>query len=245
MQPASGLPADEEPNFSGETQNSKQRKTTTIERARLGNQRGKSTIATGAQNSVAASTVSLTNSKAPVALAETSMTTEALPTDLAQEVPPDYLQSRCPASARDSLLEAMQAEKARVTAELGNLTAERVKPRQLPSLEISPKLATSPSLELSPKLATGAIDGPTQALVTVDARMGGKAPLPPLVAQREQPVLPHEHPSVEPGEQAKLQPGRLAPLNGNAVRRDTSPHYRRDSPPETLWRKAPMGPIGK
>lgn len=52
MQPASGLPADEEPNFSGETQNSKQRKTTTIERARLGNQRGKSTIATGAQNSV-------------------------------------------------------------------------------------------------------------------------------------------------------------------------------------------------
>ena len=55
------------------------------------------------------------------------MTTEALPTDLAQEVPPDYLQSRCPASARDSLLEAMQAEKARVTAELGNLTAERAK----------------------------------------------------------------------------------------------------------------------
>jgi hypothetical protein len=177
----------------------------------------------------------------------------------------------------------MQAEKARVTMELGSLATERVKPRKLPSLEISPRLATSPSLEISPrlatspsleispKLATGAADGHTPALATepVDActkelglvdvdglnrtenvaadalRIGGKAPLPPLVAQREHPELPDEHPAVESVEQAKLQPGRLVPLpstataNGNAIHTDSSP---------PMWRKAPteaLEPIGR
>lgn len=231
----------------------------------MGNQREKSTIATGTSNSVAPSTVRITVSKALVAPAETSTTTEALPRDLAQEAPPDHtsqhsdLGEGAPSSARDSLLEAMQAEKARVAMELGSLATERVIPRKLPSLEISPRLAT------------GAADGHTQALVTepVDAgtkelgledvdglngtenvaadalRVGGKAPLPPLVAQREQPELPDEQLSVESVEQAKLQPGRLAPLpstakaNGKAIHTDTS------SP---TWRKAPMEalePIGR
>jgi hypothetical protein len=268
----SGLPADEEPDDSAENRYGER-----VERARLGNQREKSTIATGTSNSVAPSTVRITVSKALVAPAETSTTTEALPRDLAQEAPPDHtsqhsdLGEGAPSSARDSLLEAMQAEKARVAMELGSLATERVIPRKLPSLEISPRLATSPSLEISPKLATGAADGHTQALVTepVDAgtkelgledvdglngtenvaadalRVGGKAPLPPLVAQREQPELPDEQLSVESVEQAKLQPGRLAPLpstakaNGKAIHTDTS------SP---TWRKAPMEalePIGR
>ena len=180
--------------------------------------------------------------------------------------------NRAPPKTQASLLEAMQAEKARVTMELGSLATERVKPRKLPSLEISPRLATSPSLEISPKLATGAADGHTQALVTepVDActeelgledvdeldrtenvaadalRMGGKAPLPPLVAQREQPELPDEHPAVESEEQAKLQPGRLAPLPSTATAIGNAIHTDIDSPP--MWRKAPteaLQPIGR
>ena len=275
-QPPSSLPADEEPNDPNDSAENRYSKR--VERARLGNQREKSTIATGTSDSVAPSTVRITVPKALVAPAETSTTTEALPRDLAQEAPPDDpsqhsdLGEGAPSSARDSLLEAMQAEKARVTMELGSLATERVKPRKLPSLEISPRLATSPSLEISPKLATGAADGHTQALVTepVDActeelglvdfdgldrtenvaadalRMGGKAPLPPLVAQREQPELPDEHPAVESEEQAKLQPGRLAPLPSTATANGNAIHTDIDSPP--IWRKAPMEalePIGR
>ena len=270
------MPADEEPNDPNDSAENRYSKR--VERARLGNQREKTTIATGTSDGVAPSTVRITVPKALVAPAETSTTTEALPRDLAQEAPPDDpsqhsdLGEGAPSSARDSLLEAMQAEKARVTMELGSLATERVKPRKLPSLEISPRLATSPSLEISPKLATGAADGHTQALVTepVDActeelglvdfdgldrtenvaadalRMGGKAPLPPLVAQREQPELPDEHPAVESEEQAKLQPGRLAPLPSTATANGNAIHTDIDSPP--IWRKAPMEalePIGR
>ena len=170
-------------------------------------------------------------------------------------------------SAHDSLLEAMQAEKAR-TMELDNLASERAKPRKLPSLEVSPRLATSPSFEIS---STRAADGHTQALVAepVDAstkelgladvdgfnnktesaaadalQMGGKVPLPPLVAQREQPELPDELASVESVEQAKLQPGRLAPLPSAATASANAIHT--GSPP--MWRKAPkeaLEPIGR
>ena len=147
----------------------------------------------------------------------------------------------------------MQAEKARVTMELDNLASERAKPRKLPSLEVSPRLATSPSFEIS---STRAADGHTQALVAepVDAstkelgladidgfnnktesaaadalQMGGKVPLPPLVAQREQ---------------AKLQPGRLAPLPSAATASANA--VQTGSPP--MWRKAPkeaLEPIGR
>ena len=231
----------------------------------MGNQREKPTIATGTSNSVASSTVRITVPNALGAPAETSTTTEALPRDLAQEAPRDYpsqhsdLGEGAPSSARDSLLEAMQAEKARVTMELGSLATERVKPRKLPSLEISPKLATGAADGHTPALATEPVDACTKELgledfdgldrtenVAADAlRMGGKAPLPPLVAQREQPELPDEHPAVESVEQAKLQPGRLVPLpstataNGNATHTDSSP---------PMWRKAPteaLQPIGR
>ena len=166
------------------------------------------------------------------------------------------------------MLEAMQAEKARVTMELDNLASERAKPRKLPSLEVSPRLATSPSFEIS---STRAADGHTQALVAepVDAstkelgladvdgfnnktesaaadalQMGGKVPLPPLVAQREQPELPDELASVESVEQAKLQPGRLAPLPSAATASANA--IQTGSPP--MWRKAPkeaLEPIGR
>ena len=206
----------------------------------MGNQREKATIATGTSSSVAPSTVRVTVAKALVTPAESSTAAVARPRDLAQEAPLDdpsqHLGEGAPPSARDSLLEAMQAEKARVTMELDNLASERAKPRKLPSLEVSPRLATSPSFEIS---STRAADGHTQALVAepVDAstkelgladvdgfnnktesaaadalQMGGKVPLPPLIAQREQPELPDELASVESVEQAKLQPGRLAPL---------------------------------
>jgi len=162
----------------------------------------------------------------------------------------------------------MQAEKARVTMELDNLAGERAKPRKLPSLEVSPRLATSPSFEIS---STRAADGHTQALVAepVDAstkelgladvdgfnnktesaaadalQMGGKVPLPPLVAQREQPELPDELASVESVEQAKLQPGRLAPLPSAATASANA--IQTGSPP--MWRKAPkeaLEPIGR
>ena len=265
--PDRGLPADEEPEDSAEDRYSKR-----VERARLGNQREKATIATGTSSSVAPSTVRVTVAKALVTPAESSTAAAALPRDLAQEAPLDdpsqHLGEGAPPSARDSLLEAMQAEKARVTMELDNLASERAKPRKLPSLEVSPRLATSPSFEIS---STRAADGHTQALVAepVDAstkelgladvdgfnnktesaaadalQMGGKVPLPPLIAQREQPELPDELASVESVEQAKLQPGRLAPLPSAATASANA--IQTGSPP--MWRKAPkeaLEPIGR
>ena len=267
--PDRGLPADEEPEDSAEDRYSKR-----VERARLGNQREKATIATGTSSSVAPSTVRVTVAKALVTPAESSTAAAALPRDLAQEAPLDdpsqhsNLGEGAPPSAHDSLLEAMQAEKAHITMELDNLASERAKPRKLPSLEVSPRLATSPSFEIS---STRAADGHTQALVAepVDAstkelgladvdgfnnktesaaadalQMGGKVPLPPLVAQREQPELPDELASVESVEQAKLQPGRLAPLPSAATASANAIHT--GSPP--MWRKAPkeaLEPIGR
>ena len=81
--------------------------------------------------------------------------------------------------------------------------------------------------------------------VAADAlQMGGKVPLPPLVAQREQPELPDELASVESVEQAKLQPGRLAPLPSAATASANA--IQTGSPP--MWRKAPkeaLEPIGR